>query len=133
MAEFLGVIAGGAGLISLAGQLVEATDKLRRFYQTFKGKRPSRTWVLVKLMCADADRRIRRLASDIETLSMQLRLTEIDRVNHGTGDAEVFARCIQMGQVSTGEISRITERLVAISARYAKLWRHDRRGTLLQS
>lgn len=38
MAELLGVVAGGAGLLSLAGQLLEATEKLRRFCQTFKGR-----------------------------------------------------------------------------------------------
>lgn len=70
------------------------------------------------LICADADRRVRRLVGEVETLSVQLRMMEHDRVRYHSGDTEVIARCIQMCQVSTNEISWTTDRLVAISARY---------------
>lgn len=76
MAEVVGAVAGGAGLVSLSMQLLESTQKLKAFYNTSK----------------DAPDTVKRLCFELETMSICLRQFERYRQND-TPENELLDRC----------------------------------------
>lgn len=87
MAELLGSLAGGAGLISLAIQLLESSQKLKAFYSASK----------------DAPEAVEELGYELETMSLSLRQLESHRRSDVSGD-ELLGRCILTCTKMTGKI-----------------------------
>lgn len=77
MAEIFGAVASGAGLISLAMQLLESAEKLHGFYHTSEY----------------APETLRELAEEMETISLSLRHLEQHRQHDDTLD-DLLDRCI---------------------------------------
>jgi hypothetical protein len=99
MAEVFAAVASGAGLVSLAIQLLESSRKLKGLYTATK----------------DAPRNVKDLCFDLETLSLQLRQLEQHR-QHDHLNTELLDRCI-------AQCARRTERVrdvVDDMARYIK-------------
>jgi hypothetical protein len=77
MAEIFGAVASGAGLLSLAIQLLESSQKLKSFYTTSR----------------DAPQTVADLFFELETLSLSLRQLSTHRRSDTFSD-ELLGRCI---------------------------------------
>lgn len=87
MAEIFGAVASGAGLISLAVQLLESSQKLKAFCSASK----------------DAPEAVEELGYELETMSLSLRQLESHRRSDVSGD-ELLGRCILTCTKMTGKI-----------------------------
>ena len=79
MAELLGVVAGGAGLASLAFQLGESSIKIKRLYNLYQ----------------DAPKLLKDILEDLETFALVLHNLEKDRLQHDGADGVVVDRCVR--------------------------------------
>jgi hypothetical protein len=77
MAEIFGAVASGAGLVSLSMQLLESSQKLKRFCDTAR----------------DASGAVAHLSFELETMSLALRQFEHYRQQDVFG-SELLSRCI---------------------------------------
>jgi hypothetical protein len=77
MAEIFGAVASGAGLVSLAVQLLESAQKVKGFYNATK----------------DAPQAVADLGFELETMSLSLRQLEHHRRSAVLGD-ELLGRCL---------------------------------------
>jgi len=77
MAEIFGVVASGAGLLSLSIQLLESAQRLKGFYNASK----------------NASQAVADLSFDLHTMSLSLRQLESHRRGDMLGD-ELLGRCI---------------------------------------
>ena len=89
-----GVVASGAGLISLSIQLAENAVKLKRIYDAAK----------------DAPRAISSLVTDLETMAMALRQIEQHRQQGYSAEA-LLTRCITGCKRSVAEIQRLVDKM----------------------
>ena len=87
MAEIFGAVASGAGLISLAVQLLESSQKLKAFYDASKG----------------APQAVADLGFELETMSLSLRQLEFHRRSDVLGD-ELLSRCYLTCSKMVGKI-----------------------------
>lgn len=90
----LGVVAGGAGLMSLSIQLAESSVKLMKLYHSMKG----------------APDTLREIASEIHIMSMSLEHLERHRQAEGHG-ADIMKQCIQQCRLHVAKIEKVTENL----------------------
>ncbi|KAK4504367.1 hypothetical protein PRZ48_005283 [Zasmidium cellare] len=102
MAEAFAAVASGAGLVSLALQLADCAVKLKSFCDHVE----------------KAPKKLRRIAGEIETLSLVLHQIEALRVQHGISNSDVLARCIQQCQASTHEIVTSTGAMEIMLRKY---------------
>lgn len=77
MAEILGAVASGAGLMSLAMQLLESSQKLKGFYNASR----------------DAPQTMADLSFELETMSLSLRQLAVDRPADISSDT-LLGRCM---------------------------------------
>ena len=108
MAEIFAVVACGAGLVSLAIQLLESSRKLKGLYDTAK----------------DAPSNVKDLCFDLETLSLQLRQLEQHR-QHDRLNTELLDRCIAQCQRRTDKVSDVVDdmaRYIRRSAAFGRLY-----------
>ncbi|KAK6441857.1 hypothetical protein LTR95_001912 [Oleoguttula sp. CCFEE 5521] len=108
MAELLGVVAGGAGLASLAVQLVDSAEKLRRFTKASK----------------NASQSVDELVFEIETLSFSLRYLERHQARDNNADSALLERCVVTCRAKVAQISDLVARMEL------KLRNFDRLGKL---
>lgn len=94
MAEIFGAVAGGAGLISLAIQLLESSQKLNAFYNASK----------------DAPQAVAELKFQLETMSLSLRNLERYRQSGVLGD-ELLSRCILTCTGMVGKIESVVGKM----------------------
>jgi hypothetical protein len=108
MAEIFAAVASGAGLVSLAIQLLESSRKLKGLYNATK----------------DAPQNVKDLCFDLETLSLQLRQLEQHR-QHDHLDTELLGRCIAQCQRRTEKVGDLVDdmaRYIRRSAMLGKLY-----------
>jgi hypothetical protein len=108
MAEIFAAVASGAGLVSLAIQLLESSRKLKGLYDATK----------------DAPRNVKDLCFDLETLSLQLRQLEQHR-QHDHPDTELLDRCIAQCERRTEKVSDVVDdmaRYIQRSAVFGRLY-----------
>jgi chromosome segregation ATPase len=108
MAEIFAAVASGAGLVSLAIQLLESSQKLKSLYNATK----------------DAPRNVKDLCFDLETLSLQLRQLEQHR-QHDHLDTELLDRCIAQCERRTEKVSDVVEdmtRYIQRSVTFGRLY-----------
>lgn len=108
MAEIFAAVASGAGLVSLAIQLLESSRKLKGLYDTAK----------------DAPSNVKDLCFDLETLSLQLRQLEQHR-QHDHLNTELLDRCIAQCQRRTDKVSDVVDdmaRYIRRSAAFGRLY-----------
>jgi hypothetical protein len=108
MAEVFAAVASGAGLVSLAIQLLESSQKLKGLYSATR----------------DAPRNVKDLCFDLETLSLQLRQLEQHR-QHDHLDTELLDRCIAQCERRTGKVRDIVDdmaRYIRRSAAFGRLY-----------
>lgn len=108
MAEIFAAVASGAGLVSLAIQLLESSQKLKGLYNATK----------------DAPRNVKDLCFDLETLSLQLRQLEKHR-QHDHLDTEPLDRCIAQCERRTGNVRDLVDdmaRYLRRSAAFGRLY-----------
>ncbi|KAI9163855.1 Protein F37C4.5 [Paramyrothecium foliicola] len=91
-----GIVAGGAGLLSLSIQLGESAVKLKRIYQSAK----------------DAQKNISNMVFDLETLALALQEVEHERLQSGH-IRTLLLRCTARCQESVNEIQDLVERIEA--------------------
>lgn len=77
MSEMFGAVASGAGLLSLAVQLIESSQKLKKLYNASR----------------DAPSAVADLCFELETMSLSLHQLESHRSKDVTGD-ELLGRCV---------------------------------------
>lgn len=94
MAEIFAAVASGAGLVSLAIQLLESSQKLKSLYDTIK----------------DAPETIRNLCFELETLSLQLRQLERHRQNDAL-ETELLDRCIATCELRTRKVEAVVNEM----------------------
>ena len=94
MAEVLGVVASGAGLVSLATQLLEKARDIRELHGRTR----------------NAPDTLLNLSHQLETASLLLRQLETHR-QHDNYDAELFGRCISQCQHSATQIEKLVQKL----------------------
>nr|POE63215.1 hypothetical protein CFP56_04118 [Quercus suber] len=95
MAELLGIIAGGAGLASLALQLGESAQRLRRLQKSF----------------LDAPAILDDIAFELDTFSLMLQDLERNRQYHDSVDYRIVERCVRTCERSTGQIQSVASKL----------------------
>lgn len=100
MAEILGIVAGGAGLLQLSVQLLETAKQLKSFANAMR----------------DASDRINDLSFELETFSLSIRKLESHRQRDGQ-DRLVLARCIQSCQRNVAKIDRVVQKVAALVGR----------------
>ena len=108
MAEIFAAVASGAGLVSLAIQLLESSQTLKSLYDASK----------------DAPRHIKDLCFDLETISLQLRQLEQHR-HHDHLDTQLLDRCIALCERRTEKISDAVDdmaRYIRRSAAFGRLY-----------
>ena len=93
-AAVVGIVASGAGLLSLGIQLGEAAVKLKKLYDKV----------------SNAPRTIQRLTFSLQTMSMALQRLEEYR-QHDKPTEALLLRCILQCQQSTNEIERIVAKI----------------------
>jgi len=94
MAEVIGLVSAGAGLLSLALQLSEASIKLKSFYE-----------------CArDMQSRLSDLIFDLETAALTLQEVERHRLKYDH-DTSLLVRCASRCEIKAKQISGLVERL----------------------
>lgn len=106
MAELLGVIAGAAGLASLALQLGETSLKLKRLSHGYK----------------QAPKILEDVTFEIETLGLLVLQVERQRAAHDTPD-ETTARCLTMCQKQLLRIRALVVKLEVVLQRSNKFGR----------
>jgi hypothetical protein len=98
MAEIFGTVASGAGLISLAVQVLESSQKLKAFHNASR----------------DAPQAIADMSYELETMSLSLRQLESHRRKDVLGH-ELLGRCIltctRMVEKIESAVSKIDDRL----------------------
>lgn len=94
MAEIFGAVASGAGLVSLALQLLEKAQDIREFHGRTK----------------NAPETLLNLSNQLETVSLLLRHLEMHR-QHDSYDAELLGRCISQCQHSVNQIETLVQKL----------------------
>ncbi len=94
MAEVIGLVSGGAGLLSLAIQLGESATRLKTFYEKVK----------------NGPNTILELSHDLETLSLALRLLERHR-QYDDPEAVLLDRCVLRCERGASKIAILIERL----------------------
>lgn len=94
MVEMFGAVASGAGLASLAIQLLDSAHKLHGLYDS----------------CKNAPEMIQELSFEIETMSLSLRHLERHRLEDSI-NSELMARCIQVCQQKTARITALVSRM----------------------
>ena len=94
MAEIFGAVASGAGLASLAIQLLEISQRLKAFYDASKG----------------APQAIADLSFDLRTMSLSLRQLESYRRSDVLGD-ELLERCITTYKGMIGKIESAVSKM----------------------
>jgi hypothetical protein len=99
MAEIFAAVASGAGLVSLAIQLLESSEKLKELYNASRS----------------APKTVSDLCFELETLSLQLRQLERHR-QHDRLDTEILDRCIA---VCERRVARVRD-VVDAMARYMR-------------
>ncbi|WYZ34276.1 hypothetical protein EsH8_I_000552 [Colletotrichum jinshuiense] len=99
----LGIVAGGAGLLSLGIQLGEVALKLRRIYHKVK----------------DAPQTVANLAFSLETMAIALR--ELEEYRHENSTGVILDRCILECQRGVAEAQRLTNVMEDRLARHPKL------------
>ncbi|KAK6407551.1 hypothetical protein LTR95_018531 [Oleoguttula sp. CCFEE 5521] len=104
MAELLGVVAGGAGLASLAVQLVDSAEKLRSFCRASK----------------NASQSVDELVFDIETLSLSLRHLEKHQARDSM-DIAPLERCVVACRTKVGQISNLVARMGLTMRKFDKM------------
>lgn len=92
MAEIFAAVASGAGLASLALQLLESSQKLKGLYHASR----------------DAPRTVTDICFELETLSLQLRHLERRR-QHDRLDTELLDRCIATCQHRTERVKSVVD------------------------
>ncbi|KAK4540419.1 hypothetical protein LTR36_009276 [Oleoguttula mirabilis] len=97
----LGIVAGGAGLLSLAIQLAENAKKLKRFYDGIK----------------NAPETLRTLADDLETMSLFLQQLECHR-QADSQDVALLVRCLERCQRSSDNIKETVEKMERYMVRF---------------
>jgi hypothetical protein len=108
MAEVFAAVASGAGLVSLAIQLLESSQKLKGLYNASK----------------DAPRNVKDLCFDLETLSLQLRQLEQHR-QHDHPDTELPDRCIAQCERKTEKVRDVVDdmaRYIQRSVTFGRLY-----------
>jgi hypothetical protein len=108
MAEIFAAVASGAGLVSLAIQLLESSQKLKGLYNVTK----------------DAPKNVKNLCFDLETLSLQLRQLEQHR-QHDHLNTELLDRCIAQCERRTERVSDVVDemaRYISRSAAFGRLY-----------
>jgi hypothetical protein len=108
MAEIFAAVASGAGLVSLAIQLLESSRKLKGLYNASK----------------DAPRNVKDLCFDLETLSLQLRQLEQHR-QHDHPNTELLDRCITQCERRTEKVSDVVDdmaRYIQRSVTFGRLY-----------
>jgi hypothetical protein len=100
----LGIVAGGAGLLSLSIQLCESAVKLNRILQSAK----------------DAPKRISRLVFGLETTAIALREIEHQRQKSGYHGV-VLLRCLAQCQESVAEIEELINNIDIKLGKNAKI------------
>ena len=98
-----GVVTGGVGIISLALQLGDCAVRLKKLYHTAK----------------DAPDRLRRLSSEMETMSIALEQIEIHRLQDNHAEY-LLGRCIEICQQDIVDIERLVVRLENKIAKYSR-------------
>lgn len=91
----LGVVAGGAGLMSLSIQLAESSMKLTRAYHSMR----------------NAPEAMKDVAHEIEIMSLSLKYLERHRQFAAHG-ADLLDRCIKKCRKHTGEIQHLVDKIV---------------------
>jgi hypothetical protein len=104
MAEIFAAVASGAGLVSLAVQLLESSRKLEGLYNATK----------------DAPKNVKDLCFDLETLSLQLRQLEQHR-QHDHLDTELLDRCIAQCERRTEKVRDVVDDMTRYIHRSAVL------------
>jgi len=104
MAEVFAAVASGAGLVSLAIQLLESSWKLKGLYTATK----------------DAPRNVKDLCFDQETLSLQLRQLEQHR-QHDHLNTELLDRCIAQCERRTEKVRDVVDDMARYIRRSAML------------
>ncbi|ETI26091.1 hypothetical protein G647_02868 [Cladophialophora carrionii CBS 160.54] len=100
----IGLVAGGAGFVSLAFQLMESTTKLKRIYHAAQ----------------DAPTTLSRLTFDLETMAMALRQLDQHR-QAGTPTETLLARCIIACERATTQIKELVDKLETCLAGHKKI------------
>lgn len=95
MAEILGVVSGGVGIVSLAAQLLSSAQALRSFVANAR----------------NAPDRLKSLAYDIETFAVMLEEFEFDPRDDREPINALLDRCIRSVQSQVRIIVRCLERL----------------------
>lgn len=94
MAEVVGLVSAGAGLLSLALQLGEAATKLKSFYERVR----------------DMQSRLNDLAFDLETAALTLQELERHRLKYDH-DTNLLVRCASRCEMKVKQVSRLVGRL----------------------
>jgi len=108
MAEVFAAVASGAGLVSLALQLLESSRKLKGLYNATK----------------DAPRNVKDLCFDLETLSLQLRQLGQHR-QHDHLDTGLLDRCVVQCERRIEKIRDVVDdmaRYIRRSAAFGRLY-----------
>lgn len=106
MAEIFAAVASGAGLASLAIQLLESSQKLKGLYDASR----------------DAPRTVTDLCFELETLSLQLRQLERHR-QHDRLDTELLDRCIATCQHRTERVESVVDEMARYLSRFTRFGR----------
>lgn len=101
MAEVVGLVSAGAGLASLALQLMETAIKLKALVHAYK----------------DAPQTLESLVFEIETFSLILLELERDRQAHDTSAGDLIARCVLLCQWGVERVRTSINRLERIIRR----------------
>ncbi|KAF2164836.1 hypothetical protein M409DRAFT_56208 [Zasmidium cellare ATCC 36951] len=105
MAELLGVIAGGAGMASLAIQLGESAVKARRLYHAAR----------------DAPETLQHVTFEIETFSLVLHEIARHGQSYDLEDSDTLVRCVRMCEQSVTRIRNAVNKLESLINRHSRL------------
>lgn len=108
MAGLLGIVSGGAGLASLALQLGESAQEMRRLYRSYK----------------EAPRFLEDVSVELDTFAIMLHAVERDCQDCDLVDRTIVERCVQMCHRACEEIRELVTKLkesIAYAAKRGKL------------
>lgn len=95
MAELIGVVSAGAGLVSLSLQLLETAQKLKHFSNDAK----------------NAPKSLGALSDDLDLVAMMLQNLEQYRLENNVHDDKLLERCIGRVQSIAKDISSVVGKL----------------------
>ncbi|KAK5119256.1 hypothetical protein LTR85_007870 [Meristemomyces frigidus] len=95
MAELLGVVSAGAGLVSLSGQLLDSAQKLKRFHDD----------------ATNAPRALQKLGFDLRTIALLLRELERYRLHNDDGSDGLLMRCMSRLQEEVKDVQVLVQSL----------------------